>query len=201
MHRSGRGRQPENPGAVRSRGRIATRLRRFAHNSSSFAVDATPRPSLFSRFLIRPVRWSESIWGRSSVGRAPQWHCGGRRFDPDRLHQIGLRNAVTSLDPSGRVFDPSLGVGAVAFVPSGPRPSPGIGFACEAWPGMFSRPPRVEEEGAIKGFEGRPRPPPAGLSKRFFRRGGGGRVQAGGLPTVAGSARGPDSWGGVRRCR
>ena len=25
--------------------------------------------------------------GRSSVGRAPQWHCGGRRFEPDRLHQ------------------------------------------------------------------------------------------------------------------
>ena len=25
-------------------------------------------------------------WGRSSVGRAPAWHAGGRRFEPDRLH-------------------------------------------------------------------------------------------------------------------
>ena len=25
-------------------------------------------------------------WGRSSVGRAPAWHAGGRRFKPDRLH-------------------------------------------------------------------------------------------------------------------
>ena len=27
-----------------------------------------------------------STWGRSSVGRAPAWHAGGRRFKPDRLH-------------------------------------------------------------------------------------------------------------------
>ena len=25
-------------------------------------------------------------WGRSSVGRAPQWHCGGRKFESCRLH-------------------------------------------------------------------------------------------------------------------
>ncbi len=25
-------------------------------------------------------------WGLSSVGRAPQWHCGGRRFESCRLH-------------------------------------------------------------------------------------------------------------------
>ena len=25
--------------------------------------------------------------GRSSAGRAPDLHSGGRRFDPDRLHQ------------------------------------------------------------------------------------------------------------------
>lgn len=29
------------------------------------------------------------FWGCSSVGRAPQWHCGGRRFEPDHLHQKG----------------------------------------------------------------------------------------------------------------
>src|SRR6266850_7308006 len=26
-------------------------------------------------------------WGRSSAGRALEWHSRGRRFDPDRLHQ------------------------------------------------------------------------------------------------------------------
>ena len=25
-------------------------------------------------------------WGRSSVGRAPQWHCGGQGFESPRLH-------------------------------------------------------------------------------------------------------------------
>ena len=29
----------------------------------------------------------EVSWGHSSAGRAPQWHCGGRRFDPGWLHQ------------------------------------------------------------------------------------------------------------------
>jgi hypothetical protein len=28
------------------------------------------------------------MWGRSSAGRALEWHSRGRRFDPDRLHQI-----------------------------------------------------------------------------------------------------------------
>lgn len=28
----------------------------------------------------------KNSWGCSSVGRAPQWHCGGRRFEPDHLH-------------------------------------------------------------------------------------------------------------------
>ena len=29
-------------------------------------------------------------WGRSSVGRALEWHSRGRRFDPDRLHHPSL---------------------------------------------------------------------------------------------------------------
>ncbi len=28
------------------------------------------------------------LWGRSSVGRALEWHSRGRRFDPDRLHFV-----------------------------------------------------------------------------------------------------------------
>ena len=34
-----------------------------------------------------PCDKAVSVRGRSSVGRAPQWHCGGRQFEPDRLHQ------------------------------------------------------------------------------------------------------------------
>src|SRR5438128_8356415 len=30
-------------------------------------------------------------WGRSSVGRAPQWHCGGQGFESPRLHQSSIR--------------------------------------------------------------------------------------------------------------
>ena len=29
-------------------------------------------------------------WGCSSAGRAPDLHSGGRRFDPDQLHQFPL---------------------------------------------------------------------------------------------------------------
>lgn len=32
------------------------------------------------------------IWGRSSVGRAPEWHSGGRGFDSHRLHQEDRSN-------------------------------------------------------------------------------------------------------------
>ncbi len=28
------------------------------------------------------------LWGRSSVGRALEWHSRGRRFDPVRLHDF-----------------------------------------------------------------------------------------------------------------
>ena len=31
-------------------------------------------------------------WGRSSAGRALEWHSRGRRFDPDRLHQTNQKS-------------------------------------------------------------------------------------------------------------
>ena len=41
--------------------------------------------------LSPPARRSETqIRGCSSVGRAPDLHSGGRRFDPDQLHQLRL---------------------------------------------------------------------------------------------------------------
>jgi hypothetical protein len=40
-------------------------------------------------WFLRDVRSTcqRSTWGRSSAGRAPEWHSGGHRFDPVRLHQ------------------------------------------------------------------------------------------------------------------
>jgi hypothetical protein len=34
---------------------------------------------------VRPLNFRTG-WGRSSVGRAPQWHCGGQGFESPRLH-------------------------------------------------------------------------------------------------------------------
>ena len=28
------------------------------------------------------------MWAFSSAGRAPPWHGGGHRFDPDKVHQL-----------------------------------------------------------------------------------------------------------------
>lgn len=33
---------------------------------------------------------SPSSWGVSSVGRAPQWHCGGQRFETATLQDLNL---------------------------------------------------------------------------------------------------------------
>src|ERR1051325_9723519 len=38
---------------------------------------------------FRPLRG----WGRSSVGRAPQWHCGGQGFESPRLHHPFLKRS------------------------------------------------------------------------------------------------------------
>ena len=34
------------------------------------------------------ITFTDSGWGRSSVGRAPQWHCGGQGFESPRLHHV-----------------------------------------------------------------------------------------------------------------
>ena len=41
------------------------------------------------RFVFLQIAYSFCfIWGRSSPGRALEWHSRGSRFDPDRLHQF-----------------------------------------------------------------------------------------------------------------
>ena len=39
-------------------------------------------------------RFSPSVWGSSSVGRAPESHSGGRRFDPALLHNLGIYSGL-----------------------------------------------------------------------------------------------------------
>ncbi len=53
----------------------------------SLPQSARRRRSVDSPARIRLAEKSASAWGCSSVGRAPEWHSGGRRFDPDQLHQ------------------------------------------------------------------------------------------------------------------
>src|ERR1051325_7925029 len=64
-------------------------------------------------------------WGRSSAGRAPEWHSGGRRFDPVRLHHHSLRSRwlrrTVSVAPprcSARNSAPGLALRKVALADS-----------------------------------------------------------------------------------
>src|ERR1041384_1860835 len=54
---------------------------------------------------FRPLRG----WGRSSVGRAPQWHCGGQGFESPRLHHTEFR------DKSSDALRAATGVSAHRF--------------------------------------------------------------------------------------
>lgn len=40
------------------------------------------------------------MWAFSSAGRAPPWHGGGHRFDPDKVHQIEWWSNFRSSDIS-----------------------------------------------------------------------------------------------------
>ena len=39
------------------------------------------------KYIVIPYNITCFVWGRSSPGRALEWHSRGSRFDPDRLHQ------------------------------------------------------------------------------------------------------------------
>src|SRR5258706_10708166 len=43
-------------------------------------------PAWISREAGYPAKITFISWGRSSAGRAPRSQCGGREFDPPRLH-------------------------------------------------------------------------------------------------------------------
>ena len=48
-------------------------------------------PSLIDRAIARHTR------ARSSAGRAPAWHAGGRRFDPDRVHHLFKKSLMNKV--------------------------------------------------------------------------------------------------------
>ena len=54
------------------------------------------------------------VWGRSSVGRAPQWHCGGQGFESPRLHHSQAQeSSVISACGQGEGGDASPSAGGI----------------------------------------------------------------------------------------
>ena len=83
-------------------GAAATTKRSNASRGAKAAVDRGASPAWQSACLNAaprrpaPRARREKVRGRSSAGRALQWHCRGQGFDPPRLHQpppFGLRLA------------------------------------------------------------------------------------------------------------
>ena len=58
--------------------------------------------TLFNLEGTRPSEASGDNWGYSSAGRAPALQAGGRRFDPDYLHQKEKDGPVAQL---ARAYD------------------------------------------------------------------------------------------------
>ena len=59
---------------------------------ASVCVICLPGHPVYSLTFRVPTRESRPLndWGRSSPGRAPEWHSGGKGFDSPRLHQSSL---------------------------------------------------------------------------------------------------------------
>ena len=64
---------------------IVTQCRRMRRRSTEF---------LRLRETLAPLL----TWGCSSIGRALEWHSGGRRFDPDQLHQLPIQDHKTAAE-------------------------------------------------------------------------------------------------------
>src|SRR3954470_13228732 len=58
-----------------------------------------------------PTRYNFRSWGRSSAGRAPRSQCGGREFDPHRLHQSLIKALSTGLFYSAAALTVSPDIG------------------------------------------------------------------------------------------
>ncbi len=77
-----------------------------AESSAGSNFRLFPRKPLTDAGRFLKCRPLSGLWGRSSVGRAPQWHCGGQGFESPRLHhfagkrfpQIGPRPAAADTE-------------------------------------------------------------------------------------------------------
>ena len=84
--------------------------------------------------------WCEPVGARSSAGRAPRSQCGGREFDPPRLHQPSLMVADEGCQPSPtrRRSAPSMteraSVGEPTFLQHRTRPRRAVTFALQRRP-------------------------------------------------------------------
>ena len=108
----------------RRRGRSGRRRRsrrRYRRHERRKLIDFEPRGrALIYGAALKPRQGRASQgrafaksgrWGRSSAGRALQWHCRGQGFDPPRLHHSSLFCVSVSLRPCFRepgTPDPSL---------------------------------------------------------------------------------------------
>jgi hypothetical protein len=66
-------------------------------------------PILLLTILARVLPFLRSGWGRSSVGRAPEWHSGGQGFEPPRLHHPSRQyvSLLWTLKPVFAAISPS----------------------------------------------------------------------------------------------
>lgn len=65
--------------------------RRIRRKAGGFNWGARPGSAPSTNSLTTGARCLDCAsdgWGRSSVGRAPQWHCGGQGFESPRLHHL-----------------------------------------------------------------------------------------------------------------
>src|SRR5262245_55407477 len=78
--------KPLSAAGVRS---LRAALRGATARSASRSTTAEPGEPKYSLTIRRTITYRVAPlngWGRSSVGRAPQWHCGGQGFESPRLH-------------------------------------------------------------------------------------------------------------------
>src|SRR5438034_5138669 len=78
--------------------RNVTAIRDLSFGGAGALQPPRPNPRVVASALsLRPSCGSTiilALWGRSSAGRAPRSQCGGRGFDPLRLHQIPKADAL-----------------------------------------------------------------------------------------------------------
>ena len=69
------------------------RFQKFFRENRNFLLHFEKQHDIMKKLQ----RGRQNKWGRSSRGRALEWHSRGSRFDPDRLHQI--KDLITGSGP------------------------------------------------------------------------------------------------------